>query len=816
MEPKGVLRVSGAEPLRPTPVGTKGSFGVEGDREMQPDETKSFVASEQPDIVRLAAGMVVGAIVIGALYVGKAILIPLAIAFLIGFALSPLVTWVNRRGVPRLISVIIVIVSVNVALGALGFLVASQVTMLSAELPAYQQTIRDKIKAIAESLRGPGILDGAMKTVETVETEVAPEPEPAPPTRVEVVEPPASTLRTIAAWLMPALEPLATAGIVLVFSFLALLDRGDLRDRLIRLLGGNLHRSTDAIEDAGKRISRYLLMQVVVNVTYGIPMALGLWLIGVPGWLLWGTLAAIMRFIPYLGPLLSAVFPIALAFAVDPGWEMVLWTVALIIILELVSNNIVEPMLYGTSTGLSALSLITAATFWTALWGPVGLILSTPLTVCLLVLGRNHPQLQFLDILLGSTPVLDLPTRIYQRLIADDAEEAIEIVDEAIEEEGVAAFYNEYGIEVLRRASEDFHNNARPEHRLRVANGMDALLDDLREQFPPPADLPERPRIACIGGKWEIDGVACEMVVHALELEGIPAVDRREGVLTQRTIGKLALDEVEVVLLSYFSRDPEPAARVLLRRLRHRWPDKRFILALWNAPAELLEPARVKALGAEAAVTSVREAVLRIHRMIDPDEALKAQLADAPENDAARIAALQETEVLDGHAREDLDALAKRAADVFDVKFAVISAIDAKQEFIIGQSIDLPGKRTQDGTDMIVMPRDDAICNHVVGEGEMLVVEDTQRDPRFADHPAITLWSTRFYAGAPLKTADGLVLGALCLLDTEPRELSEDEAELLESLAADVVSTITGDEVVEPKAREEKNPSATVGQTVPK
>jgi hypothetical protein len=191
-----------------------------------------------------------------------------------------------------------------------------------------------------------------------------------------------------------------------------------------------------------------------------------------------------MRFVPYIGPLIAAVFPIAVAFAVDSGWSMLLWTVALIVILELASNNIVEPLLYGSSTGLSAISLIAAAIFWTALWGPVGLILSTPLTVCLLVLGRNLPQLQFLDTMLGSTPALDVPTRIYQRLIANDVDEAVEIASTEIEKSSVVSFYDAGGIGVLRLASEEYLRNASAEHRLRLANGMDTLLDDLRDQYP--------------------------------------------------------------------------------------------------------------------------------------------------------------------------------------------------------------------------------------------------------------------------------------------------------------------------------------------
>lgn len=767
------------------------------------------------DIVRLAAWLVVATIIIAALHLGQGVLIPLAIAFLISFALNPLVAGLTRLGLSRVLSVCAVMLIVGSLLAGLGLLVGSQVRTLSVQLPTYQSTIRDKIDGLADRMKAPGIFDGALETVGIVQREVtAAVQAPSDAQRVQVVPPPTAPFETAIAWLVPALAPLATAGIVLVFVFLALIDSGDLRDRLIRLLGGNLHRSTDALEEAGRRISRYLLMQVIVNVTYAIPMALGLWLIGVPGWILWGTLAALMRFIPYVGPMLSAILPISLAFAVDPGWDMVLWTVGLIVVLEVISNNIVEPLLYGTSTGLSAMSLIAAATFWTALWGPVGLILSTPLTVCLLVIGRNLPQLRFLDTLLGSTPALDVSTRLYQRLIADDPDEAIQIAHASIVEDDVAAFYDAHGIDVLRHASEDHLDNARAEHRLRVSSGMDALLDDLRATYPATPAGP--PRVACIGGKWEADSIAAEMLVHALARDGIAAVHRREGVVTSRYIDRLDLDGIDIVCLSYFSRDPEAAIRTLCRRLRHRWPQARIVLALWNAPEALLEDDRAEMVGADAVATSVAEAVRRIGHMLAPEQAARDQIAAAPDNDGARVAALRETAVLDGHAREALDALAKRAADVFDMRFAVISAIDADQEFIIGQSTELPGRLTRDGTDMIVMPRHDAICDHVVAVGERLVVNDTERDPRFADHPAIRLWDTRFYAGTPLETADGLVLGALCLLDTRPRELQPEELELLDAMADDVVGVITGQAAAARAPHPGRHgTSATVGQVIP-
>ncbi|MEH6718978.1 MAG: AI-2E family transporter [Aurantimonas endophytica] len=779
-------------------------------RGTQPGDAPQPAAVDPSNIVRVAAWLVVAAIIVAALYLGQNVLTPLAIAFLIGFALKPLVTWLTRRGLPRALSVIAVILTLAMLLTAFGFLVASQLGTLSAQLPAYQTTIREKIRDVGESIRAPGMFDGVMRTVDSVQEEVGTdETEIVPPLRVQMVGSERQPLETALEWLTPALEPLATAGIVIVFLFLVLLDRGDMRDRLIRLLGGNLHQSTDALEDAAKRISKYLLMQVIVNVSYGVPMALGLWFIGVPGWLLWGALAAVLRFIPYLGPLLSSVFPLALAFAVGDGWEMVIWTLALILFLELISNNVVEPMLYGTSTGLSAMSLIAAATFWTALWGPIGLILSTPLTVCLLVLGRGNPQLGFLDTLLGSTPVLDVPTRIYQRLIADKPEDAIEIVDDTIEDDDVVEFYNAHGIEVLRKVSEDYLSNARPEHRQRVFNGMDALLDDLKEEYPPAVDPALAPRIACIGGRWEIDSLACEMLVHALGLAGLPAVERREGVVSTRYVNDLDLDGIDLVCISFFSREPATAIKAFCRRLRNRWPGRRIVVALWNAPPAILEPGAIAALGADEVVTTVQEAVLRIQRMVAPETSLERRVADIPENDAARVEALIATHILDDHAREELDALSKRAAAVFDVKFAVISVISATEEHVVGQSVDLPG--TRDGT----IPRDQALSAYAVAEDELIVVGDTKRDPRFADHPQLRLWGTSFFAAAPLKTADGMVLGALSLLDMSPRKMSEEELTLLESMAADVVAAITGEDAIEPPPREPEKPSTAVAQPVP-
>ncbi|UQR64881.1 AI-2E family transporter [Bradyrhizobium sp. C-145] len=769
------------------------------------------------DIVKIAAALVTAAILLAGLHYGRDILIPLAIAFLITFALNPPVIWFVRRGLPRLLATSLVMVTVVCALVGLGVILGAQVRSIAVELPAYQSTILTKLSDLRQNLKAPGLFDGVLKTFERVQKEVeAKEDRPADgplPQRVEIVPTPQTPFEQVFSWLVRSAEPLATVGIILIFVFLALLDIGDLRDRFLRLLGGSFHRSTDTIQEAGARISRYLLMQLLVNVSYAIPLAAGLWIIGVPGALLWGAVGAVMRFVPYIGPLIAAIFPIALAFAVDSGWSMLLWTVALIVVLELTSNNIVEPLLYGSSTGLSAIALIAAAILWTALWGPVGLILSTPLTVCLLVLGRNLPQLRFLETMLGSTPALDVPARIYQRLIANDADEAVEIASTEIERSSVVSFYDAIGIEVLGLASEEYLQNASAEHRLRLASGMDTLLDDLRDEYPSSLSPEGKPTVLCIGGKWEIDALAGEMLAHALAFEGIAAASQPAASFNADYLAKLDLKGADIVCLSYFTPNPAISARHACRRLRRRWPNLRIVLALWKAPPELLTDESLAALKADAVVSSVKEAVRRIHRIIDPDEAKAAQQAPVPDNDAERVDALKATGVLEGDKREALDALAKRAADVFNTSVAVITTIDKDHEYFVGQSGKLPDAITDDTGTLLPMEREHAICNYVVANDETLVVSDIERDPRFADNKAIEQWNVRFYAGAPLRAGDGLIIGALCVLDSKPRTMEENEVQLLETMAADVVATITTSDA-EDEASVKSAPaasSATVG-----
>jgi hypothetical protein len=346
---------------------------------------------------------------------------------------------------------------------------------------------------------------------------------------------------------------------------------------------------------------------------------------------------------------------------------------------------------------------------------------------------------------------------------------------------------------------------------------MDALLDELTEERPPQFGDNVEAQVLCIGGKWDVDAIAARILAHALELEGIRAEARPAATVNRHYVEQLSLKGTETICLSYFSENPLTPARHFTRRLRIRWPELRIVLAFWNAPLALLEEEIRERLGAEAIVNSIDEAVRRIHRIVAPEAAQEAQQAEIPEDDAKRVRSLETSGLLDGHHREALDAIAKRAADVFDVSIAVISTIDEDREYFAGQCGNFPAGVTDETGALLSMARSDAICNYVVGSEKTLVIPDMERDPRFADNEAIKRWGVRFYAGSALRSKDGFVFGAFCILDDEPRTFQQTEIELLETMAAEVGAAITDDAMNVPYTNAASAPiSATVGQRLPK
>jgi predicted PurR-regulated permease PerM len=740
------------------------------------------------------------ALVVAALYYGRDLLIPLALAALLAFVLAPLATRIRRLGIPRVVAVIAVVALTLGALVGLSLFMAGQVRALGSELPTYQANIATKFDRLRAHLRTPGIFSEASKVIDAVESEIAETQEEMEksaataaqrrPARVEVVPMTPGAYERVGIWFERFGPPAAIFATTLIYLFLMLLNPGDLRDRLVRLLGGSVHRTTDALNDAGQRVTRYLTMQLLVNLCYALPLAAGLWLIGIPGALLWGLVSAVLRFIPYVGSLVGAIFPLLLAVAVDPGWTVVLWTVSLIAVLELISNNIIEPWLYGASTGLTAMSLIVAATFWTALWGPVGLALSTPLTVCLLVIGRHLPQLSFLDVMLGSRPALEPTSRMYQRLLAGNSADAIELAEESVAGSSPRQFYEDVGIPVLRMATLDHRlQEASAEHRHRIMTGMAAVIEELRTHYA--AERPETPLEAlCIGSRWTVDTLGAGMAAHALALDGVAAAaaPNAAGAVTADLIASLGSEGAKVFVLSYFSPNPQEHAQYFARRLKRRWPESKVVLALWNVESAEIAALPIADWGVDSAVGSINTLVTEVSARLDRVGAVGWTPARFRDEDEKRVQALRDSGALDASMRSTFDMAARRAADIFDVPAAMITLIDDQWQYTHGDSARTG--QSDNGDPERGQERSATLCGHVVVGGTVMVVPDVQRDPRFAGNPALSESDIRFYAGAPLRDADGHVLGTLCLHDTEPRTMSLRDAKLLESLADEVMTSM--------------------------
>ncbi|HVI78587.1 MAG TPA: AI-2E family transporter, partial [Candidatus Acidoferrum sp.] len=409
---------------------------------------------EQSPQIRLAqprgtvlTNMAVAALIIAALYFGREIFVPFALAVLLSFVLAPFVMRLRTWRIPRTISVLVVVLIGFSIIFSLGGLMVSQATRLAAKLPGYQQTLSDKIESLRGLMGDSGTLEHASTVLKELKTELQhrdasgrgdgeltrqPSDKPIP---VEVRQPDPGALSTLGAIIQPLISPLTTTGVVVIFVVFVLLQREDLRNRLIRLAGSaDIQRTTAALDDAGKRLSKLFVTQIAFNAVFGLAIGIGLELIGVPSAPLWGLVAMIMRFVPYIGALISAIFPLILAAAVGSGWQMLILTAALFVVLELLAGQVIEPLIFGHSSGLSPVAIILSASFWTWLWGPVGLVLATPLTVCLVVLGRHVDRLKFLDVMLGDRPPLTPPQLAYQRMLAGDPIEAVEQAHEYLKD----------------------------------------------------------------------------------------------------------------------------------------------------------------------------------------------------------------------------------------------------------------------------------------------------------------------------------------------------------------------------------------------
>lgn len=538
------------------------------------------------------------------LYVGQEVFIPLALALLLTFTLAPIVSFLRKRRVPKIAAVLIAVASAFLVIAAFGFIVAGQVANLADNVPTYQRNIVVKVQALSQTGSGNGVLEHISKVVERIGSEMQDTAEESKedaalqssrrdPMPVEIVTR-SNPVQTLGNFILPLISPFATAGLVIVLVIFMLLEREELRDRFIRLVGlGDLHRTTAALQDAGKRVGKYLLMQLVVNTLYALPIAIGLWLLGIPNAILWGLLTLVLRFVPYIGPVIGMILPLFLALAIAPGWSLVAWVAALFIVTELVSNNVVEPWLYGSHTGLSPLAIIVSAIFWSWLWGPVGLMLSTPLTVCLVVLGRYVPQFSFLDVLLGNEPVLKPHEKLYQRLLAGDPNEATDNAEDFLEAEDLVDYYEQVGFPALKLGELDRQRGVMTDAQIAlfasttqtlIGNLAEIALDeeaelgasaedqtvagDVTESLKMPKVKPKA--VLCIGGRGAMDDAAASMIAQVLAIEGATVTQAEHLMVSGATINLLQLTDVDTVVIAFLNGGSKAHARQVVRRLKRQ------------------------------------------------------------------------------------------------------------------------------------------------------------------------------------------------------------------------------------------------------
>jgi predicted PurR-regulated permease PerM len=602
---------------------------------------------------------ILAAIIIGTLYLGREVFVPIALAILLGFVLAPLVGLLQRWHIPRALSVVSVVFLAFVSIFALGGVMATQLNQLAGDLPRYESNMREKVKSLRGTAATSGTLERAADVLQDLGKEInkpkepaanpAAQPQaPAPgqeakPIPVEVRQPPPTALENITALIAPLLRPLTTTGITAIFVIFILLQREDLRNRFIKLAGAHdLHKTTAALDDAATRLSRLFLTQLALNTAFGIVIGTGLWIIGIPRPALWGILAAVLRFVPYIGAVISAVFPLALAAAVDPGWSMLLETAALFLVVEPIVGHVIEPLVYGHSTGLSPVAVIAAATFWTALWGPVGLVLATPLTVCLVVLGRHVERFEFLDVMFGDRPPLSPSELFYQRMLADDPSEAVDKAEEFLKERPLSIYYDEVALPGLKLAQNDIARGALDRAQSeRIKTAVVEVVDDLsdqadqtpssktthdaeaaaaletaddatsvlpvarKEQLPAAwqADTP----VLCVAGRGPLDEAVAIMLAQLLEKHGLGARVEGTDAVAITNVYRLETVGTALVCLSYLDASSPAHMRYTIRRMRRKLPNAKILLGCWSEDADptgLREAAK-----ADEVATTLRDAV---------------------------------------------------------------------------------------------------------------------------------------------------------------------------------------------------------------
>ena len=737
--------------------------------------------------------------VLCALYFLESVILPVAVAALITFVLSPAVSWLEKR-MGRTLAIVVSVAITFIVVGVFAWITAVQILELAWKLPTYKANLTAKMQALNSSSTGPfAELSQMFQDIErhsVTKLATAPALQDKPlPMPVEVIENPKQSPGKLLAAAGMVFLPLGSVGVIVILAIFMLFKRDDLRDRIIGLIGkGHIGETTGAMRDAAKRVNQFLRMNLLVNVTYGVPVAVGLYFIGVPSAALWGVVAIILRFIPYLGPLIAMAFPIGLSLAVFDNWTGPLLTIGLFVVLELISNNVIEPWLYGSSTGISSFALIVAALFWTWLWGSAGLVLSTPLTVCLLVMGKNVPQLSFLGVLLSEEAALAPHEMCYHRLLAADRAAINRIVEEQARADALEFIYSTTLLPALALVEDDFQRRAldQVQHESVIAS-LREVVDELdvrllnAAQQSSTADNPNSLdgrlpqvalRIVCVPAESAADEVSAAMLAQAARAHQFHA----EAISSKFHLGEIRSSIAEMkpdwVWICAVNPTGVSRCRHLCMELRKQDSDLRISIGIWH-PQEHITGALdgLKQAGAESVSTVFGEALLRM-------EALRASFTDSfvaapvPDNEAERLAALVALGLANQGRDELFDRTTAELTKIFEVPIALVSIVDSGWQHFASQC-GLPSDLAEEGR----TARDVSVCGHVVAANRPFVIEDLARDPRFAGNPLLRQRNLRFYAGVPLRTNGGLAVGSLCILDTRPRTMSDREIRLMQMIA---------------------------------
>ena len=773
------------------------------------------------------------ALVVTVLYVGRQLLIPLALAAMLTFLLAPLVASIERW-IGRIAAVLIVVALLCSVVGGAGWLLASQVIDLAAELPNYQTNIDNKLHAIRlptggafgrfshsvselqkqlpDSLEPPPNAPGSMpETRATTAARSRNVPAAQQPMPVRIVESQSHLPQILQSAATGLLGPLGTAGLVLLLLIFMLLKREDLRGRVIRLIGqGRISATTRALDDAGSRVARYLTMQLLVNVSFGSCVAIGIYFIGVPNAVLWGAFAALMRFVPYVGVWIAAAVPILLSFAVSTSWLSPLLTLGLFVVLELINANAVEPWLYGSSTGVSSVALIIAAVFWTWLWGPIGLVLAVPLTVCLAVMGRHVPKLQFLSVLLSEEQALAPHEECYHRLLAFGLDEAHDLAEAYVKTNSLTSLYDSVLIPTVALAEMDAQRDELDaEQRSLIHLHIQDLVEDFGSAPPSKSQLAADKavaqltpfplsaptcRVLCIPARAYRDELAGAMLVQLLQQQDFDAENASAVLSSGELVEMAAKSDPEAICISVVAPSTLIHARYLSAKVRARLPRVKIVVGIWGATENMGSASeRLRSSGADEVVVSLAEAVVQLAKfsVSITDEMIPGAIPDNEEN---RLEELDRLQLVDGRREEVFDRITKKLARVFEVPIALMTLVDRDHQWFKSH-VGLPDDLAKDEQ----TSRELSVCGHVIANNDVLVVEDLARDRRFANNPLLKERGLRFYAGAPLRS-NNLPIGSLCILDIKPRRLSEREKRLLEVMAEEVMEEFTRRDSVGPPA----------------